>query len=884
MKKIVLFILIYTMVVFLQFGAGKNWKWEQKKVKAVRSTEKIVIDGKLNDKIWNGNSVSGFTQIDPDDGKAPTEKTEVWLAYDDNAIYVAAKMFDSDPNKIIGLLARRDEFVDADYFVLSIDPYYDKRSGFKFAVNPSGSIVDWTLLNDDWDDQSWDGVWEAKTKVDKNGWSCEMRIPFDQLRFKKSADGQYLWGVNFKRYIRRKNEVVIYSWKPKTESGTVSRFAELEGISGIKPKKLFEMIPYTIGKSEFSPKEEGNPFQTGSNYSADGGVDIKYGITSSLTLDLTVNPDFGQVEVDPASINLSAAENYYSERRPFFIEGANIFSFGRGGSNSNWGANWGNPRFFYSRRIGRSPQGGVDSDGYVRYPDWTSILTAAKVSGKIGKGWNLGFLTALTEREYASVNLEGKNSEIEVEPFSSYSILRVNKQFNEGRQGLGFIATSLSRDLKSTDIQDSLNKNAFSFGIDGWAFLDKKKVWVMTGWLGSSNISGTKERINDVQNSYPHYLQRPGVDHLGVEENVTSLSGYSGRFALNKQNGNFSFNTAIGFISPGFDSTDMGFQWNGDVVNWHIMAGYRSYKKWGLIKNWSINALTQRNYDFGWNLIGDQRLILISNITFTNYWSVYGQMSHNPEVLDKEKTRGGPMMKRQDYTWFDWGINSDRRKSMVFSFGGYHRISNWGNKTNSMNLSLKWKPGSKFNVTVSSSYRLGKEDSQWITNLEDSVKTETYGTRYIFGELDQKTLSFSIRLNWIFSPKLSLQAYIQPYISVGAYNRFKELAMPKTYAFNVYGEEDSQISNSEDGYNIVPGDGGDSFSIDNPDFNYKSLRGTVVLRWEYITGSALYLVWTQNRSDYENPGSFDFGRDFSGMVKAPGDNIFMLKFTYRFKI
>ncbi|MCK4890988.1 MAG: carbohydrate binding family 9 domain-containing protein, partial [Candidatus Aminicenantes bacterium] len=384
------------------------------------------------------------------------------MGYDDNAIYIAARMHDSEPDKIISLLARRDNFVEADYFLFYVDPYYDKRSGFKFAVNPSGSIADWTIYNDGWDDSSWDGVWEAKTTIDEKGWTVEMKIPFDQLRFKKKTNGdEYTWGCNFRRYLRRKNEIATYSWIPKTVNGQVSHYAKLAGIKGINPKRLFELNPYTIAKANLSQKEEGNPFRTGSEYSANVGIDLKYGLSSSLTLDLTANPDFGQVEVDPAVINLSAGESYYSEKRPFFVEGAHIFSFGNGGASDNWGANWGSPRFFYSRRIGRPPLGYVDTDGYTDYPEWSTILTAAKLSGKIGSGWSLGVMTAFTQREYAQVDLDGERSEGEVEPFTNYTVLRAQKEFNKGKQGLGFIATSVLRDTRNEDLASMMNKEAY---------------------------------------------------------------------------------------------------------------------------------------------------------------------------------------------------------------------------------------------------------------------------------------------------------------------------------------------------------------------------------------------------------------------------------------
>ncbi|NIM18564.1 MAG: hypothetical protein GTO45_41835 [Candidatus Aminicenantes bacterium] len=839
-----------------------------------------------NEKTWNGKGYSGFIQSDPVEGAPASEKTVVWVAYDNKAIYISARLYDSEPDKIIGLLGRRDEFVDSDWFIFSVDPYYDRRSGYQFAVNPAGSMVDWTIYNDEYSDSTWDGVWECKTRVDDKGWTVEIRIPFAQLRFKQKD--HYVWGVNFRRYIKRKNERVGIVWIPKKDSGFVSHFARLVGMKDIKPGRHIEFLPYSVGKAAFGTKEEGNPFATGKDYFATGGLDLKVGLKSNLTLDLTVNPDFGQVEVDPAVINLSAAESYYSEKRPFFIEGSNIFVFGRGGTNRNIGANWGDPNFFYSRRIGRPPQGGVDTDGYVDYPDWSTILAAAKVTGKIGNGWNIGFISALTQREYAQIDLDNQRSREEVEPFSSYTVLRAQREFNEGRQGLGLISTGVLRDLRNPALKDTLNRNAFSFGVDGWTFLDKDKMWVVSGWFGATQVSGSKEAIWDLQHSYPHYFQRPDASHVSLDENATSMNGWAGRLILNKQKGNFVVNAALGAISPGFNSRDMGFQWSGDVINGHIMVAYRSFKPGKIFRNWNVHLFTQRNYDFGGHKIGEQRLIFIGSAQFLNYWSIYGQLSVNPERWSKDLTRGGPLTLLPPTTWGEFEIASDDRKPVVLSLYSYFSSSQSGSWEWSPSLGIRWKPGSNFNISLNPRYSTSHGVAQWVTAVDDEFMADTYGTRYIFAAIDQKIVSCSIRLNWIFTPKLSLQAYIQPFIAVGAYKGFKELARPRSFDFNRFGQGDSSISYSDvdELYTVDPDGPGAApvFTFGNPDFNYKSLRGTVVLRWEYRPGSTLYAVWTQNRADYSYPGEFRLGRDLGNLFRAPGDDIFMIKFTYRLKI
>lgn len=875
--------LICLVLIFI-FPLTIPAKNSEKKVVAKRSEGPIKIDGRLEETIWHGAGYDSFTQSEPHDGKPPTERTVFWVAYDNKAIYVAARMYDSEPGKITARLGRRDDFVDSDWFIFSIDPYYDRRSGYQFAVSPAGSMVDWTIYNDEFSDTTWDGIWESAARIDDKGWTMEMRIPYNQLRFKKKE--MYTWGVNFRRLVYRKQEMTWFAWVPQEESGFVSHFATLTGINNINPGKLVELTPFTASKAAFTPKEEGNPFATGSDLTGNAGVDVKVGLRSNLTLDLTLNPDFGQVEVDPAVINLSAAETYYEERRPFFIEGSSIFNFGRGGSNSHWGVNWAGPQFFYSRRIGRPPQTSAETDGYVEHPEWTTILAAAKITGKLGQGWNLGVVSALTEREYANIDENGISSKQVVEPFSYYGVLRAQKEINKGRQGLGIMATSVLRDLNTEPLQHLLKRNAFSVAIDGWTFLDKDKTWVITGWLGGTQVTGSEEVITNLQKSYMHYFQRPDATHLRLDTQATSLSGWAGRILINKQRGNFLFNAAVGAISPGFDSTDLGFQFMGDIINAHVMVGYRILKPGKLLRSWSLYVFTQRNYDFDGNKIGEQRLILFSNIQLLNYWTVYFQMSHNPERWNRDLTRGGPLTLNPTYTWFDFNISSDSRKALVASISGHYYTGVEGDTIRVASIGLRWKPKSNISLSVTPEYTWGNSTAQWVTKIDDPMMTATYGSRYIFADIDQKTLSCTIRLNWIFTPRLSLQAYIQPFIAVGAYRDFKELARPKSYDFNIYGQGNSTISFEEDVYTVDP-DGASpapAFAIGNPDFNYKSLRGTIVLRWEYRLGSILYFVWTQNRSDYANPGDLRFGRDLRHLLNAPGDNIFMVKFTYRFQL
>ncbi|MFC1726097.1 DUF5916 domain-containing protein [candidate division KSB1 bacterium] len=862
---------------------GKNGKWVRKTVTAVRASEEIKIDGLLNENIWQTDGYSDFRQMDPVDGAEPTEKTTVWVAYDDEALYVAGYMYDSEPHLISKRLGRRDIPIDSDWFTVGVDPYYDKLSGFYFCVNPSGSIAECALSNDVNRDWSWDCVWEREVKITDKGWIVEIRIPFDQLRFPEKKE--YTWGIDFCRDILRKQEYLRYCWKPKEENGFVSKFADLKGIKNINPGKLLEFLPYSVGQAEFAPKEEGNPFRTGKDFLGNFGFDMKAGLKSNLTLDATINPDFGQVELDPAVVNLSAYETFYEEKRPFFIEGAGIFNFGFGGANDFWSFDWGMPNFFYSRRIGRAPQGGVSGEGFVNYPDRTSILGAAKITGKVGKGWNLGAISALTGKEYAEIDNSGIRTEEQVEPLANYNILRIQKEFNETRQGLGFIGTSLKRDLKTGSFKEMFNSGAYSFGVDGWTFLDKEKVWVFTGWLAGSRVTGSRENIAELQKSSLHYFQRPDADYLTYDENRTHLDGWAGRFTLHKQQGNIIFNTALGILSPGFNISNTGYFGGGaDRINFHFGSGYSWFHPDKVFRNKYVLFATHRNYDFGGTKL-TEGYYFISRGQFLNYWGYNTIVGRYTKSYNTIATRGGPTIVEPPFWFTRTSFSTDNRKKFVLESGvNIFELGDGGYQRAGF-LSLRWKPKSSINLSVSPEFERTNVAFQYVTQVEDPTKEETFGKRYVFGELFQKTLYSTIRMDWTFTPKLTLQAYLQPFIANGDYTEFKEFAEPGTFNFDKYGDEKSTIKYEEGEYTVDPDGTGpaESFSFNNPDFNVKSVRGTIVLRWEYLPGSTLYAVWTQNRADYSNPGDYNFRRDFSDMWRAKGTNIFLIKMAHRLK-
>jgi hypothetical protein len=880
MKKVLWVFIILSMPLLLTAKSVEAPKPEP--VTAHRAGEPIKIDGVLEEEVWKDEGFKDFIQTDPIDGAEPSEKTSVWVAYDDESLYVAAYLYDSDPESIQGRMGRRDDLVDSDWFIFAVDPYFDRRTGYQFAVNPSGSIVDWTLYNDVNNDTTWNGVWDWASHLNGNGWSVEIKIPFDQLRFPKKDD--YVWGVNFRRVILRKNERLAYAWVPKEDSAYVSRFAELRGIKGIDPGMHIEVLPYAVGQAHFSPKQEGNPFETGEEFLGDAGFDFKVGLKSNLTLDASVNPDFGQVEVDPAVINLSAYETYYEEKRPFFIEGANIFNaFGSGGVHMNANINWPDPSLFYSRRIGRAPQGPVTRSGYIDYPAASTILGAFKLTGKIFNGWDIGFVNALTSREYAEVDSEGTRYQDEVEPLTYYGALRVQKDFNEGAQGIGFLVSSVNRDLENQTLEDLLNRDAFSLAVDGWSYLDKKRTWVVSAWAGGTRVQGSQAAIYGLQNSSLHYFQRPDASHVEVNEDATHMSGWGGRFQLAKQRGNFLLSFALGALSPGFDPNDIGFQSSAsDVINAHLLAGYFQPHPGKVFRNWLVYGGPFGNHDFGGNKTWEGVLLLFEG-EFLNYWGFETMFACNPETYSNTLTRGGPLALVPFGYQVDVSLSSDSRKALVFSMdNSFYNRPDEGFNLNS-NVSLNWKPLSNINLSVGPGLYIKESDIMWVTRVDDSLMTETYGTRYVFGGIKQNTLYAEIRLNWTFTPRVTLQLYLQPFIAVGEYDDFKELAQPGTREYNLYGEGGSSIGYEGGYYHVDPDGAGPAseFSFYDPDFNLKSLRGTMVFRWEYHPGSTLYFVWTQNRQDFSNPGDLLLGRDLRDLFTAPGDNIFLIKATYR---
>lgn len=850
-------------------------------IRAIRLAQPIAVDAALTEPIWqSAQRVTQFVQRDPTEGAAPSESTVVYIAYDDAALYVAARLYDRTPDSIVARLGRRDFSTNSDQFTFYVDSYHDKRSGFFFGVNAAGALSDGVLFNDDWDDNTWDGVWEGRARIDGQGWVVEMRIPYSQLRFNKAE--AYTFGVNFRRNIARRNEIDYHVLRPKDASGFVSRFAELVGIERVTPPRRLEILPYLTTQAAYTQHEPDDPFNDGSTYQPTGGVDIKAGL-GNLTLNATINPDFGQVEVDPAVVNLSDVETFFGEKRPFFIEGASIFDFGFGGASNYWGFNWPGPDMLHTRRMGRAPQGRSPDATFTDRPEGANILGALKLTGKLGSRWNLGTLAAITQREYeraydATTDLSFRK---EVEPATYHGVFRLQREFPEGRQGLGTMVTLAVRDFDDDSLRDEISSGAYVAGLDGWTFLDRDKEWVVTGWVAGSHVRGNRVRIDSLQRHPVHYFQRPDAGNLGVDPNATSLTGWAARFHLNKQKGNWFSNSAVGLVSPGYETNDMGFMSRTGLMNMHAGAGYAWRKPSKMFRQAeAIGALFQ-SYNWDRDLIG--RGIWHSLwAQFHNYWAVNLSQAYNPATFSDRRTRGGPLMRNKPGHEINLNMNSDGRQRVIFSaYGG--RYSQAGNDHDMWyGFDIEFRPAPNLTLSAGPSWYKSNEPGQFVTFYDDPTAGATYDRRYVFADLDYTEFSSGMRLNWTFSPTLSLQVYAQPLVAAGTYKRIKSLRAPRTFDFDVYGDGASTREDSASFYRVDSDGAGPSPAtiIGRRDFNSVSLRGNAVLRWEYMPGSTLYFVWTQSRSDGGSDGTFRFSRGMERMIGAPSDNIFMIKATY----
>jgi hypothetical protein len=845
----------------------------------------INIDGLLDEADWNlAEPATGFTQTSPSPGDAATERTEVMVLYDDHAIYIGARMYDSSPDSIAATLFRKDGNGYSDWISVAIDSYNDRRTAFVFSVNPRGVRKDMMIFNDNQFDQSWDAVWEAAAKIDDDGWTAEIRIPLSQLRYNgEHSDGERSWGINFLREIARKGEEAFWAPIPPESSGFVSRSGRLESIRNITESRRLEFLPYASGKLSRAPGNTDNPFYNQNVFGSNIGADIKYGIGSNMTLTATINPDFGQVEVDPAVVNLTAFETFFPERRPFFLEGSEIFNFGFSG-NIQMGDE---PRILHTRRIGRTPQGRTPGSAlFSDIPTQTPIAGAVKLSGKTSDGWSVGFLNALTLEQDAQFTSDSETIEsVTVEPLSNYMVGRIRRDFRDGQTVTGFMFNSLFRNMNTDELRNQLTDQAYSGGIDfEQSWLDRK--YRINGHITGSYVTGDPFVIERIQRSSARYYQRPDARHLNPDPDRTDLAGTYADLMFTSETRNWVTQFRGYQISPGFEVNDMGFQSVADRRSLSGMVIRQQQSPTWIFRNFNLWIASLGT----WNTAGNPLNNLSGTgafFNFKNFWTFNYSMLAGFRAFDDRLTRGGPLTVKPAEFGINVNLNSDYRKDLRFSPGFFHRRTELDEYLTNIWLSIRYRPNQAATITLQPTLSRNFNATQYVRTVPDPQKSETFGNRYVFADLDQTTLSASIRVDWTFAPDLSLQLFVQPFVSAGKFGRFKELSRPKSIQYNIYGEDvgTSVYLEESNRYRIDPdGKGTGEFEIANPDFNIRSLRGNAVMRWEFRPGSTLFLVWQQTRESRENTGVFNAGDDFGDLFRSKANHTFLVKFSYWFGV
>jgi hypothetical protein len=850
-------------------------------MRAARRAGEIHVDGKLDETAWGAAvPATEFTQLDPSEGQPASERTEVRVLVDDEAVYIGARLYDREPGKIRAQLLRRDESPNSDGFRAYIDSYHDYLTAFGFGLTAGGAVQDWSIGSGGAWDSSWDPVWAGAASVDSLGWTAEMRIPLSQLRYSSIDDAT--WGIQFERLIQRKAEDDFFAFSPKKDESGPAKYGHLCGLGSLHATRRLELLPYSLARSEHLHVARGNPFRDGSDQFGAAGLDLKYGLTSNLTLDGTVNPDFGQVEVDPAVVNLSAFETFYEERRPFFVEGADVFRYGQTRSMNSMGR----LRVFHSRRIGRAPQRTLSGGQYpfVDAPDVTTIATAGKLTGKTARGWSVGALDAVTTRETADfVDSQGARGETAVEPRTNYFVGRSRRDLRGGNSVLGGLFTATNRGLADPGLESRLRAHAYVGGVD-WNHAWANRHWAFDGFVVGSTVGGSSSAIAGTQASSSHYFQRPDLRSAHYDPTRTHLEGFASDLSLAKYSGKHWLGSIIvQTASPGFEVNDVGFQNRVDRTGLSTILFYKEDKPGRLLRNW--DAFVFQNHAF--NFDGDNNFAQWSasgDLQLHNYWNLNWRFEYNPPAFDDRLTRGGPVAGMPRGGRASFGFGSDSRRSTTYGADFSFARSESHGRDASYSVSLNLRPTSAVQINVSPTVDWSRDPAQYVDVIGDALATRTYKNRYVFGAIEQTTASIATRLNWTFTPRLSLQLYVQPLVVTGGYSEFKELHAPRGFDFDVYGRDGGTIERQGEDYVVDPDGAGPaaSFGFQNPDFDFRSLRGNAVLRWEYRPGSTLFFVWQQSRSGSEPIGDFDLHRDTSALFHQRAENVFALKATYWF--
>ena len=846
----------------------------------------VTLDGIPDEEAWSlVNWAGDFTQWQPNEGKPASQPTQFKILYDNKYLYVAYNCIDSTPGLIEKRMGRRDAF-PGDFVEINIDSYHDYRTGFSFTTSVSGVRGDEFISNNgsNWD-ANWNPIWFAKTAVNANGWTAEIKIPLSQLRYGNEKDK--VWGIQVMRRIFRKEEKSTWQFIPQRTGVWVSNFGELHGLKDIPFHRQVEIAPYVTSQVAAYKKQPENPFADGTDVKITGGIDGKVAVTNDLILDFTINPDFGQVEADPSQVRIDGFQNFFGEQRPFFIESRNIFEYQLTGAMAT--ADYNSDLLYYSRRIGSSPHGfaATTAGEFVKYPQNTSILGAAKFSGKTKKGLSIGILESVTEREKATIDNNGKRRKELVEPLTNYFVGRVQKDFSGANTIIGGIVTAVNREH---GLDDMLHRSAYSAGIDFLQYW-RNQTWYVRGNVVFSSVQGKKEVILKTQKSFEHLFQRPDIKGIALDSNRTALTGTGATLRFGKTGGKagkmgqvFKFETGLTYRSPQLELNDIGFMLTANEINHFTWLSLQYQKSFGLFRNARINYSHWLRWDFGGKLMYTQFNVNAFG-NFKNNWQASTSFTWNPYDVSNNALRGAAALRKPSGVGWSANVNSDYRRRL---FGGINLFKFWGTGGvigyNNAGVSLTYVPINSLNISLSANYENNwRKQDQFVQNIMYNNNLRT-----IVGQLTQQTIRFTGRLNFNVTPDLTIQYYGQPFLTRPEYRQFAYVANPmaKQYNQRFVPYTASQISFNNGRYTVDENnDGITDYSFGKPDFNFVQFRSNMVVRWEYRPGSELFLVWAQGNTadayaELDTP-VFEslFNNAFAG---GNARNTLLLKWTYRF--
>lgn len=791
-----------------------------KQLQALRITEPIKIDGSLDEEVWQqAETASNFIQSSPNPGAKEVHPTKVRILYDDESIYVGAIMHDVSQDSIFKQLGKRDDLGNTDFFAVFFDTYNDQINGFGFYLTPAGVQLD-ARYSSDGEDFTWNAVWESNTKLDGNSWVAEMRIPYSALRF--SSKPEQLWGLNFMRNRRSTRQEFFWNHVDPAINGFMNQFGKLRGIKNVEAPLRLSLTPYVSAYAEKYPVRNGDGsvrYEDNVNFS--GGMDVKYGINDAFTLDMTLIPDFSQVQSDNQVLNLSPFEVQFNEYRPFFMEGTELFN--KGG-------------FLYSRRIGGTPINFLNASAereqgntVIENPRETKMLNGTKISGRTQSGLGIGLFNAVVGRQFATLeDSEGNRFKKETQPLTNYNIL------------------VLDQSLKNNSYVTLVNTNVLRAGSTYDANL--------TGMLFRIANQGNRYAVEGSAALSQKYY--PGDAQLG---HMYSIGG-------GKVSGNFQYRFTHSMKSDTYDPNDMGINFIRNTVDEDLNLRYNIYQPfWKLLNmNTQLGATYSRRYkpdDF-------QNFVIYGRVsgTFRNFLSVGTNFNLEPV---KTYDFFEPRVAGRYYTFpvnrsIGGWISSDYRKRLAldvdFSYRTFdeHKRQNLG-----YSVSPRFRVNDKLMFIYRYSRNSNRDDMGYANHLTRSTEA---GKQHdiIFGLRDVNTVDNTLTSSYIFNNRMSLSLRARHYWSKAEYNRFFEL-----------GNKGELLTSSYPNGGYFPEN-----ELPNHNINYNAFNIDMIYSWWFAPGSEISVMWKNAILESQGDIVPRYHENFTRTITGPQTNSLSVRVLY----